>query len=197
MNPNLNANQPSEGEQFLADFFDSVGIKYESEKRIDGLKNDTKQYRTADFYLPRYKVYVEFFGLWNNNGNGNEKYRHKRDVYRVNSIPCVYIYPENLGIIDYAFDKRLQMILEQYNLKKELRKYKLYKLRETREFSNRIGIIAVCILLQLLLLPTGRFSSIDWKIMSAFGMIVTYQVFHLYNLYMNIFKRNKHTLECL
>lgn len=197
MNTIFKTNQPSEGEQFLREFFDSVGIKYEAEKKIDGLKNDTKQYRNADFYLPRYKVYVEFFGLWNNNGNGNDKYRHKKEVYKLNNIPCVYLYPENLGIIEYAFDKRLQAVLEQHSMKKELKKYRLFKLWEANELSNRTGIIALCIILQLMIWPIGSFYPIDWKIMAVLVVVVLYQVYHLYNLYKDIFERNKYTLDCL
>src|SRR5690242_4591361 len=109
---------PTEGEEFLLDFFLLYGIKFETQKKIYYLKNDCKQYRTADFYLPRYKVYVEFFGLWNS--TGSDEYKLKKDAYRRNQIPCVYIYPENLGILQFTFDKRLQTVLQAHNLSKEL-----------------------------------------------------------------------------
>ena len=116
--------KPSEGEEFLGDFLFSIGIEFEEQKRIENLKNDSKLYRTADFYLPKYKVYVEFFGLWNN--MGNDDYKQKKEVYRKNNIPCIYLYPENLGIIEYIFDKRLQIVLEKHDLKKELLAYKIF-----------------------------------------------------------------------
>jgi hypothetical protein len=193
MNPNFIANQPSEGEQFLADFFDSVGIKYEPEKRIDGLKNDTKQYRTADFYLPRYKVYVEFFGLWNN--NGNEKYKQKKEIYRLNNVPCVYLYPENLGIIGYAFDKRLQLVLEKHGMKRELKKYRIYKLWEAREFRNRTGILALCIMAMYFAFFSVEIDSLDWSIVALVASVTLYQAVFLHRLCMDIFRRNKYSLD--
>ena len=43
----------TEGEQYVEDFFQSFGIEYECQKKIVGLKKDTKFYRVADFYLPK------------------------------------------------------------------------------------------------------------------------------------------------
>lgn len=57
---NKQIHKESEGEEFLKDFFDEVGIKYRSEEVINALKGDYKQYRITDFYLPQYKIYVEF-----------------------------------------------------------------------------------------------------------------------------------------
>lgn len=183
---------PSEGEEFLADFFDSIGIPYMPEKKINGLKCDSKMYRTADFYLPKFKVYVEFFGLWNN--ACNEEYRQKKDVYRANKIPCVYLYPENLGIIGFTFDKRIQAVMKMYDMKKEIRKYKLFKLKESRELRNRIGILAICVFLGLTILSIGLHNA-NISLVILVSLIALYQCKKLYNLYMDIFKRNKYSLE--
>ena len=61
---NSNSRIPSEGEEFLESFFEELGIKCIPEQIIPKLKDDLKQYRVADFYLPYYKMYVEFFGIF-------------------------------------------------------------------------------------------------------------------------------------
>lgn len=116
---------PSEGEAFIADYFDKESIKYVQEKPIVGLYNDTKQYRRADFYLKDYDVYLEFLGRWNNTSKDRETYRHKKKVFKHNNIPCVYLYPENLGIIEFSFQKRLIAVLKEHNKNKELLRFKL------------------------------------------------------------------------
>jgi hypothetical protein len=171
------------------------GIKFETEKKIEGLKNDSKKYRIADFYLPKYKVYVEFFGLWNN--AGNEEYRQKKDVYWKNNIPCIYIYPENLGIIGYTFDKRIQMVFEKFSMKNEHRKYKKHKLMESGELKNRGGILIICIISLCIAFFSVGVASLDWSIVISVALIALYQVDSLYDLYMDIFKRNKYSLDNL
>lgn len=184
--------KPSEGEEFLEDFLFSIGIEYESQKRIENLKNDSKQFRTADFYLPKYKVYIEFFGLWNN--SGNEEYKQKKDVYRKNNIPCIYIYPENLGIIEYTFDKRIQVVLEKNNLIKELLAYRFFKFKSTPEFTNRIAYLAVALFCIITILLPIRLNTNGYFALTGLSIIVIYQLHQLYQLYLDIFRRNKFSL---
>ncbi len=112
----------TEGEDFIKDFFMKNKFEFRTEEMIDGLKNDSKSHRRADFYLPQYKVFVEFFGQYNLTEH-KERYQEKRAVYIQNNIPCVFLYPENLGIIEYIFDRRMVYVLKRYKLEKELRKY--------------------------------------------------------------------------
>ncbi|WP_321345112.1 hypothetical protein [uncultured Draconibacterium sp.] len=123
----MNKNQPSEGELFLKSFFRENGIKNQAEKVIRGLRNDDHEYRVADFYLPRLKMYVEFQGLWNNTKDDRERYKEKMRVYGKNNVPCIDIYPENLGIIEYAFHARMLKELKKHNMKIELFKYKFLR----------------------------------------------------------------------
>ena len=113
----------SEGEKFLAQFFDIIGIRYHEQVEIKNLIGDTKGYRIADFYLPQYNVYLEFNGHYRDH---REQYDEKIQVYRRNKIPCIYIYPENLGIIGYVFDQRLKQELINHKYHQELKLY-LYK----------------------------------------------------------------------
>lgn len=184
--------KPSEGEEFLEDFFIMLDIEFEPQKKIYNLKYDTKQFRTADFYLPKYKLYVEFFGLWNN--SGNEEYRLKKDIYRQNGIPCVYIYPENLGIIEFTFDKRIQSVLEKHDLQKELHSYKNFKFRKTNQLKNRVIYIVIALFILFYTLPPETLVLKDKLFIAFMVAIVIYQTFQIYQLYLDIFKRNKFSL---
>ena len=108
---------PSEGEELIGEYLQEEGIKFKSEIKIENLKNDVIPYRKADFYLPQYKVYIEFFGRWNIEKN-KEKYREKKRIYELNNIPCIYLYPENLGTINFIFKRRLKDVLKKYKMNK-------------------------------------------------------------------------------
>jgi hypothetical protein len=123
----MNQNKPTEGELFIEAFLKSKRIKCQTQKRIDSLKNDSKSHRVADFYLPNYKVYMEFQGLWNNTPEQRLSYKEKMLVYANNELPCMYLYPENLGIMEYIFHIRLLEVLKKFGLQKELVKYKIWR----------------------------------------------------------------------
>ena len=116
----------TEGESVLDQYFKQTGIMVEFQKEIPKLKGDEKSHRVADFYLPRLKIYVEFFGMWNVSDRKKEDYREKKRIYKENSIPCVYIYPENLGVIQYIFPYRVWKVLKNHNLRKQLIRFSLF-----------------------------------------------------------------------
>jgi hypothetical protein len=121
----------SEGEEFICEFLESEGIEYRHEEIIEKLKNDTKNHRVADFYLPKYKVYIEYFGQWNVESQ-KDRYREKRQCYIDNKVPCIIFYPENLGIIDYLFYKRLVYVLNRYKMEKEHRSFRFDQFKKHR-----------------------------------------------------------------
>lgn len=110
----------SEGEEIICDFLDDCGYDYQREVVIAGLRGDGKGHRRADFYLPKYKLYIEFFGRWNHSKEERERYREKKNVYWQNRIPCVYLYPENLGTLDHSFQRRAVREFQAHGLRKEL-----------------------------------------------------------------------------
>ena len=112
-------NSDSDGEELIKEFLEETDIKFKREQKIADLKGDFKPYRTADFYLPEYKVYVEFFGLWNIE-KSRKDYQKKREIYEKNKIPCIYIYPDNLGILNFIFKRRLKKVLKKYDMKWQL-----------------------------------------------------------------------------
>jgi hypothetical protein len=114
--------EPSEGELFISEYLKFKNISFETEVRLNNLKyDDNFKYRDADFFLKKYGVYIEFNGRWNNTKEDRVRYRVKKEVYRKNNLPCIYLYPENLGIIDFVFTKRLIVELQKKSMTKELR----------------------------------------------------------------------------
>lgn len=109
----MQESQSTEGEKIIEIFLEMQGIKFEREFEINGLEGDTKRCRRADFYLPRYKVYLEFLGGWNH-PEYRALYNEKKDIYELNEIPCVYIYPDNLGTLEFIFRWRLEEELEKW-----------------------------------------------------------------------------------
>jgi hypothetical protein len=158
------------------------------------LQFDTKEYRKADFYLPRFGVYVEFLGMYQPDRN---PYAEKIHVYRRNNIPCVYLYPENLGIIHYIFDRRIQSVLIRLNMERELRAYRWYKLKKSATFNNAImwsGGIMFIILFELI----SHKQQIGGYVLTVLLMIIPiYQSFVILHLYRDIFKKDKFYLNDL
>jgi hypothetical protein len=113
----------SEGELFIAQYLKAENIKYIYNHTINGLKNDSKSYRITDFYLPDYNVCIEFLGQWHVESE-RSRYKEKKSVYSNNNIPCVYIYPDNLGAIEYIFEYRMMKVMQDCKMRKELSKYK-------------------------------------------------------------------------
>lgn len=138
----------SEGEKIIEYYLDEQNIKYKREVEIPDLKNDSKIYRRADFLLTDFKVYIEFLGKWND-PDSRKSYQEKKHTYEHNNIPCVYIYPDNLGILDTIFRMRTEEQLEKNpNLKPQLIKFRFWKFKKVLwicvDFSivlNLLGII--------------------------------------------------------
>jgi hypothetical protein len=47
-------------------------------------------------------------------------------------LPCIYLYPENLGIIDFVFTKRLIVELQNKSLTKQLRQFQFKRFIDDR-----------------------------------------------------------------
>tara|TARA_R110002126_G_scaffold39767_1_gene117572 strand:+ start:35409 stop:35993 length:585 start_codon:yes stop_codon:yes gene_type:complete len=128
-----NIKDPSEGELFISEYLKFKNISFKREVRLNNLKYDADfKYRDADFFLKNYGVYIEFNGRWNNTKEDRVRYRNKKEVYSKNNIPCIYLYPENLGIIDFVFTKRLIVELKKKSMIKELRLFQLKRLMNDR-----------------------------------------------------------------
>ena len=112
----------SEGEKYMALFFTSPewDVEFEPQVKIRNLKGDPKSYRVADFYPPRYDMYVEFLGQWDVDEDARNRYREKRKVYLKNDIPFIEIYPNQLGILGFVFPYRMRKALKERGMLTEL-----------------------------------------------------------------------------
>ncbi|MCB0493094.1 MAG: hypothetical protein KDC93_11840 [Cyclobacteriaceae bacterium] len=129
----------SEGEDYIAEYFDAIEMEFREQHVIEGLDDKYASYRIADFYLPKYKVIVEFAGMWNRSEQERTRYRHKKEVYKANGIPCIWIYPDNLGVLHYIFHKRLETVLGNHSLEKGLLRYRLTQFWK-EDSGNFVGI---------------------------------------------------------
>lgn len=183
---------PSEGELFISEYLKFTGITFEREVRLNNLKYDPDyKYRDADFYLKKYGVYIEFNGRWNNSKEDRVRYRVKKEVYRKNNVPCIYLYPENLGIIDFVFTKRLIEELQKKSMTKQLRLFQL------KRFIDNRGGLFIWLFLSILVL-NGDFT---WQensstIIAAIGVCL-FQVYRLITGINKFFIKNSPQFEII
>ena len=85
----------SRGERTIASFLDSVKIRYNYEPGI--LINDRGYQRLwyADFRLPIYDVFIEYFGI-ESDPFYDERTQHKLETYKKNEIDIISVYPSTL-----------------------------------------------------------------------------------------------------
>jgi hypothetical protein len=178
MNMN-NIKEPSEGELFISEYLKSKNISFEREVRLNNLKFDENfKYRDADFFLKKYGIYIEFNGRWNNSKEDRVRYRVKKEVYRKNNLPCIYLYPENLGIIDFVFTQRLIVELKKKSFIKQLRLFQL------KRFIDDRGLVFLWIFLSLIFYNGDD----NWKENSTeLSIYIVFFVFQIYRLIKGIY----------
>lgn len=93
----------SEGERKIAALLDRRKIPFLYEKETLVEDNFKLKIWYPDFYLPNFKVYVEYFGV-----TGDPAYQamteHKLRVFRENNFDLVPVYPEHLAQLEpYLF----------------------------------------------------------------------------------------------
>ena len=171
----MGKNEETAGEDLIADFLEEKGIQFKRYPELPKLTEDNKFFRKPDFYLPGYKVYIEFLGQWNYPEH-KKRYKQKMAVYHKNNIPCVYLWPDNLGTLDWMLRRRLREVLLKYNKKWILFKY------EWENYTAEYGLIliGICVLIYFVK-HTG------WRI-----AIIIYL---LYTLYISIKKYVKRLLK--
>lgn len=127
----------TEGENYVAKFLEDLNIEYESEKVLTRLKNDTKEFRRVDFYLPEFDVYLEYNGQWDVNEFHRNRYREKRRVLEQNNYSLVELYPNQLGIIEYSLPRNIARVLsEKQNHQHLLRKFRWKMVRSEGDFPD-------------------------------------------------------------
>jgi len=106
----------SRAEQRIAEYFDSVGLRYQYEKELEaGIWIFTEKVSAPDFYLPDYDVYVEYWGMLNvaNNYDRNKYQRamkYKMARYHQLGVKFISIYPDNLKNLDWIFRNKFKKV---------------------------------------------------------------------------------------
>jgi hypothetical protein len=104
----------SMGEKRIADYLYTNGITYQYEKVVKTWAFG-KSISKADFYLPDYKILVEYWGMVDvENRRTNSKYirtmKWKMAMYYKHRIKFISIYPSNLNNLDRIFRKKFKEI---------------------------------------------------------------------------------------
>lgn len=106
----------SHAEQRIADYFDSIGLRYVYEQELrSGIWIFTEKVSSPDFYLPDYDVYVEYWGMLNvANAHERSKYtramKYKMARYHQLGIKFISIYPDNMRNLDWIFRKKFKQV---------------------------------------------------------------------------------------
>ncbi len=106
----------SRAEEQIANYFDSIGLRYQYEKEIEtGIWIFTEKVSAPDFYLPDYDVYVEYWGMVNvDNNYDRNKYqramKYKMARYYDLGIKFISIYPDNMKNLDWIFRKKFKKV---------------------------------------------------------------------------------------
>jgi len=104
----------SRAEQKIADYFDSLGLRYEYERKLEaGFWIFTGKVSSPDVGLPDYDVYVEYWGMLDvENDYDRSKYtremKYKMARYHDLGVKCISIYPDNMKNLDWIFRKKFE-----------------------------------------------------------------------------------------
>ncbi len=124
----------TEGEYYVAKYLQDLKIKFETQRVIKDLTNDSKNSRRIDFYLSEYDVYLEYNGQWDVNEYHRKRYREKRKVLNENNIAFIEIYPNQLGILEYSFPRKMKRLIAEKKSDVMLNKFKLQLLKTNKKF---------------------------------------------------------------
>ena len=101
------------GEKQIASILKDMGINFDRKKKLYPAK-DSKKYRIPDFYLPKYKLAIEYFGSWDNSlsktlqDKERARFMEKVGAYEASGVKCVYIYPNQLAVAKEIIQKALR-----------------------------------------------------------------------------------------
>jgi len=101
----------SGAEKILADFFNKNNINYQYEKECFNDNLIEQKISNPDFYLPKYDVYVEYWGMINDEEyHRNMKWKMKQ--YHENNIKFISIYPHDLKDIERNFRRKFKELMD-------------------------------------------------------------------------------------
>lgn len=178
----LKTDELTEGELVIEQYLIDEGIKYEAQKEIKGLREDRyRTYRIADFYLPKFDIYIEFLGKWNGGESFRQDYKEKMKIYNSNNLACVYIWPDNLGFLKQALNYRIERELRMRNKKRHLAKFKWYQVdTDTNKY-----IVIFLLISTFLFFWLTRDNHTDWMVRVRLVVIILL-LFYAFLLFVGI-----------
>jgi len=107
------------GERLIAEFFEKRKIIFELHPKLKVPKTvlgfiDVPFRRiilTPDFFLPEYDIYVEFWGMIDNEKYKENIFKPKMKIYKSNLIDMISLYPRNLENLERDFHQKLLEIV--------------------------------------------------------------------------------------
>src|SRR3989344_1505062 len=66
-----------------------------------------------DFFLPEFKIYVEYWGMIENQDYKRKSYDFKTKLYKDNGIEFISLYPKNLNNLEWDFTMKLLDIFKE------------------------------------------------------------------------------------
>lgn len=99
-------------EQYIEDVLIGLGIKYEAKKKVEFSKTSEQTVTHADFYLPRLKMYIEYFGTYNKSKGDRRKFDELWQVYMREGLPVIDVKPEEIGIFEFLLHKRILRLMQ-------------------------------------------------------------------------------------
>lgn len=100
----------SHGEKQVADLLNQHGIDYEYEKPlVVGWWIFKWVVAHPDFYLPKYDLYIEYWGLVDTDSNYKRIMKFKMRQYHLYGVKFVSIYPDNLHNLEYSLFRKIEV----------------------------------------------------------------------------------------
>jgi len=112
----------SKSEEIIAGYFKRKNIIFEHHPHISVKKyfyGFTVPFHKVniepDFFLPEFDVFVEFWGLIEDEKYKKEQYDKKMKLYKDNNLDIISLYPKNLANdnLDWAFTSKLLELFKQ------------------------------------------------------------------------------------
>ncbi|MFH0831825.1 MAG: hypothetical protein V1886_03095 [archaeon] len=133
------------GEKEIAEFLHFHHVKTEYETitfYLDGWLC------TPDFWLPKYKIFIEFYGGF---PGSRKKKIIKNRIYKKYGIPCIFITPSELRNLDYSLLSEIGKIVKT----SAWRKFRLSSLLKPKLSRNELRWLIYIVSKHKLKLPTG------------------------------------------
>jgi hypothetical protein len=113
-------NYDSKAEERIADYFKIKNIIYYHHPRIRVPKTFwiftfpfVNIRLEPDFFLPEFNVFVEYWGMIEDERYKKESYDFKTKLYKENDIDLISLYPRNLNNLDWDFTSKLLELIKR------------------------------------------------------------------------------------